>query len=164
MPTNKADGFSVNVRNDAAKKYLDNIQRNLRGLVSESVGKELVRLIRLYPRYKYVTRKKAYGETFVSDKQRKFVMAKIREGSISPGHSNRTMTLKKGWKTTGERTKTRIINDVPYAGFVQGNVSQSAHEYMAGWKKVNVLIKENIQAAMAYARGKVSQLVKSKTT
>jgi hypothetical protein len=162
MPTDKAEGFSVTVRQDAAKKYIDNVQRNLRGLVSESVATELVRLIRLYPHYKYVTRRAAYGEPFVSEKQRRFVMAGIRDGSISPGHSNRTMTLKKGWKTTGERTRTRIINQVPYAQFVQGNLTQSAHEYKAGWKKVNVLIQQNIRAAMDYARRKVGEMTRRK--
>jgi hypothetical protein len=162
MPTNKAEGFSASVRTGPAQKMIDNIQRNLRGVVSESVATELVRLVRLYPRYKYVSRKAAYGQSFVSDAQRKFVMAGIRDGSIQPGHSNRTMTLKKGWKTTGERTRTRIINDVPYAPFVQGNVTQSAHEYRAGWKKAGDLMKQNIRAAMDYARRKVGDLGRQK--
>ena len=46
-----------------------------------------------YVGYKYVSRKSAYGQTFSSDKQRRYVMAKIRSGEITPGRSNRSDKL-----------------------------------------------------------------------
>jgi len=42
-----------------------------------------------YPPYKYISMQRAYGG-FISDKQRRYVMAMIKEGKIDPGVPHRT--------------------------------------------------------------------------
>jgi hypothetical protein len=88
------------------------------------------------PNPRYVTRKRAYGRTFESDKQRRWFFAALREGRISvPYH--RTGALGRGWKVSYQKSAgwATITNSVPYAPFVQG-FDQSRHEKLVGWKRL----------------------------
>ena len=159
----RGEGFNLNLRGlDGAKQTIDNISRNYRGVTTEAVSYYIVQKLRFYPPYKYVSRREAYGTPFFSDAQRRYVMAAIAEGRIDPGYPHRTGELQRGWQTKGTGTLTRIVNDVPYAGYVMGNLSQSAHEYHVGWKKVKDIIVTYLPGALAYAREKVRQLIANK--
>lgn len=103
-----------------------------------------------YPNYRYITRKKAYGKTFSSSKQRKKIMAMIREGLITPGSSKRTFTIRNAWKTRGEGAATVVYNDAPGVDYVMGQ-NQSRHEKLGGWRQSPQVVEDNtdgmIQAA-----------------
>lgn len=93
-------------------------------------------LAKKQPPEKYVSRKRAYGQTFQSDKQRRFFFWALRTGKISVPY-NRTGKLAAGWKVRYNKSKgwATITNSVPYAPFVQG-FNQSKHENLVGWKRV----------------------------
>lgn len=106
----------------------------------------------LYPRYKYVSRRSAYPEVngFFSDKQRKFVMAGIRNGTIQPGSPHRTQSLKNDWRVEeGNRIESiMLVNDNPAAVFAYSPQFQARQLEQVGWKNVDIMTEENLPDAM----------------
>jgi hypothetical protein len=115
-----------------------------------------------YVSYKYVSRKAAYGKTFKSDKQRAYVMAKIRSGEIAPGSSHRSGALAAGWnyKLQGGGYGASVYNSVPYAGYVMGDGTQANQPRMVGWRMVADIVKTNIAGMMRAANQAVERALK----
>lgn len=105
--------------------------------ITEDVGDYLVNVLRSYPPKNYVTRKAAYGQTFFSDRQRRWFFAALRSGDLQiPG--KRTQTLAQGWK----RLDDLVYNEVEYAKFVMGEDEQSRHEAMVGWLTTDQVVQQ----------------------
>jgi hypothetical protein len=104
------------------------------------------------PSYRHVTRARAYGmqrggEGWFSDKQRRYVMAKIRSGEIRIPY-NRTGRLVHGWAATRTTERVTFGNAVPYAPYVIGFAAQSRHERLVGWKTItDTMRKLSFQSA-----------------
>lgn len=111
--------------------------------------------------YKYVTRKAAYGKTFVSDKQRRYVMAMIRSGEITPGTENRTHAIQNGWKILYGGLGARIRNDAPGVGWVMGT-SQARQPAKVGWRSFDKVASDN-KAGMSRAASQAVQLAMRQT-
>ena len=114
-----------------------------------------------YVGYRYVSRKSAYGQTFSSDKQRRYVMAKIREGEITPGSPRRTNALKRGWayKLQGGGYGASIYNPVPYAGYVMGDATQARQPAKVGWRTMMAVVNTNINGAIKAAERKIQEWI-----
>lgn len=134
--------------------------RNARGRMTRAAAVYIIgntkHGLKHYPAYKYVTRRRAYGVSFFSDAQRRFVMAGLRSGSIKkPGKSHRTRKLQRGWHIVGTGTKVSIRNSEDSAVFVQGD-KQSRHEALVGWRMYSKVVEDNsagmIRAANAELR------------
>lgn len=115
-----------------------------------------------YVNYRYVSRKSAYGQTFQSDKQRRYVMKKIRSGEIDPGTPHRTGALENGWayNTQGGGYGAKIYNTVPYAKYVMGDGTQARQPKKVGWRMVAEIIKTNIAGMMRAANQAVERELK----
>lgn len=103
-----------------------------------------------YPAYKYITRKRAYGKTFASDAQRRFVMAGIRSGKIDPGYPHRTGILQRGWYVSSDGTKTSVKNDAPHGDVVMG-LGQARLNGLVGWRIYTKVIEDNINGMVRAA-------------
>ena len=90
-----------------------------------------------------MSRKAAYGQSFFSDKQRRWFFWALGSGLIKPGQNNRTGTLGDGWRIVQSGPKQiDLVNEVPYAKFVQGTITEQARQpRMAGWKSVTVWLR-----------------------
>jgi len=157
--------ISIKVRNlEKLQDYFNSLPRNLRGIATKAMAEWFVgngsRGLKQYPPYKYVTRRSAYGQPFVSDKQRRYVMAKIREGSIDPGYPHRTGNYQRSWEVKNEATRSRIVNNVPYARYVGGDADQARLNAKVGWRKVSDIISTNIAGAIRHANSKISEWLK----
>lgn len=115
-----------------------------------------------YPPYKYISRKRAYGKTFQSDKQRRYVMAMIREGKIDPGAPKRTGRLQRGWVRGGRGTDIIIKNTAPHVLPVMGDETQSRHERLVGWRMVSDVIESNLKGAQQAAERAVDKYYEQK--
>jgi len=115
-----------------------------------------------YVPYQYVSVQQAYGG-FKSDKQRRYVMAMIREGRIDPGVPHRTGELQGGWgyNMTSDGRYT-IKNRTPYAEYVMGDERQSNMHRLIGWRKVSEVVKSNLKGAFRYATSQVKKWLASK--
>jgi hypothetical protein len=121
----------------------------IRGVALEVVAKYMLEKYKKYPRYKNVARKRAYPEVdgFFSDKQRRFVMAKIASGEIQPGKQNRTDKLKNDWRIVGSLSPLKIVNDNPAAVFAYDPQFQARQLDLVGWKDIGEMTEENQEGA-----------------
>lgn len=119
------------------RRKLDKLPDTAKEAGSDEAYNYMLGLLKKYPSYKYVSRKSAYGVTFFSDAQRRYVMGAIGRGEIVPGRSNRTGALGEGWQKHGTGSSAYLANAVPYAPYVVGDQSQSRHEKAVGWKMVS---------------------------
>jgi hypothetical protein len=123
------------------------LPRRLRAPALNHVAQFYLKKFRLYPRYKWVTRARAYGMQaggpgFFSDKQRRKVFAMIRSGEIAPGKSNRTMAIKNAWHIEGRGVSISLVNSEPGAVFLYDPILQARQTDLVGWKDVNEMNDE----------------------
>ncbi len=114
-----------------------------------------------YPPYRYITRKKAYGKTFSSDKQRRFVMAAIREGRIDPGVPHRTGNTQRAWrliKSNPYRPKIVAKGAGPY--YTADDQGQARLNAMIGWRKMAKNIADNMVGALRHANAEIRKWLK----
>ncbi len=114
--------------------------------VMTSVGEYSLEVIREeQPAQKHVSRADAYpdapaGPGWFSDRQRRWFFAALASGELVTPY-NRTGTLAAGWKLEKAGDNYTLVNDVPYAPYVQGFAFQSRHEALVGWKNINQVIQ-----------------------
>ena len=141
------------------KGKLTKVGKDVQAKVGQDVGGYVVKQMQEYVPYAYVPFKSAYGGWF-SDKQRKYVMAKIRSGEIRPGGPNRTESLKHGWQVAQGDGNTLITNNVPYAGYVIGDADQSRMHKKIGWWTVSTRLNKLTQKIMDVAKVSVDVAIK----
>jgi hypothetical protein len=133
------------------QREIGNWPKVIQDEVIDEVNKYVVKSIKKYPPYRYVTFKQAYGG-FFSDKQRKYVMARIAEGSIKPGQPNRTGRFAQGWKVIDKGTSSMIVNEVPYSGYLMGDGSQARMHSKIGWKTISKWLQSHMNKIIDSAR------------
>jgi hypothetical protein len=109
--------------------------------VYDAGNEYMLNVLRTYPPYRYVARKRAYPDApyrpgWFSSKQFRYVMAAIRRGEITPGRPNRTQNLSKGWRIVGQGRGSFLANEVPYAKYLQSKPDQARQPALAGWKAI----------------------------
>lgn len=119
--------------------------------VIDSANAYILKNIKKYPPYKYVPFKTAYGGWF-SEKQRRYVMARIAEGTIKPGMPNRSNRLAQGWKVIDRGTQSIIVNEVPYAGYVMGDRTQARMHQKIGWDTLGDWVNNHMGGIVKAAR------------
>lgn len=112
------------------------------------------------PAYKYVSRKSAYGQTFVSAKQRRYVMAMIRSGKITPGTENRTHAIRDGWQLRYSGLGVRIVNSAKGVGWVMGK-SQARQPAKVGWRSYEKIAADNTAGMSRASSQAVQALIRS---
>lgn len=108
-----------------------------------------------YIPYKHITVKQAGG--WASEKQRKFVMAKIREGRIDPGVPHRTGRMQRAWEIKEVGDQDKIINELGYPNWVMQDGEQTLGHKKRGWRVVSAVVKNNMAGALRYADGLVKK-------
>jgi len=108
--------------------------------------------------YKQTTRKKVYGRTFESDKQRKYVMAAIADGRIKIGQRkpNPDKTRGYGYKLTNNGYNATITNESEgaYWARVWGG--------WRNWRNVAKVVNANIKGALRHATAEVNKVLNKK--
>jgi hypothetical protein len=120
--------------------------------------------LRHYSPYKYATRKSAYGFSFFSDKQRRYVMAKIRSGEIDPGVPHRTGETQRGWEFSaiGEGYKINIINATTSSYYTMDDYGQARQPAKVGWRKVSAVVASNLKGALRAATAAVNRYLNAR--
>lgn len=113
------------------------------------------------PAYKYVTRKSAYGQTFQSEKQRRWFWANGGPDMIG---NNRTGAISNGWaftETNSDWSRVNVTNNAPGVGWVMGD-SQAAQPAKVGWRKYMDVIQSNMAGGLQAAQRAVNDWLASK--
>ncbi len=136
---------------DELMREFGNFPHIIQNDVVDGVNKYVVKEIKKYPPYVHIPFKRAYGGWF-SDKQRKYVMAKIREGEITPGVSNRSGRFGDGWQVIGYGRNSMIANEVPYGGYLMDDNKRSTMHALIGWDTLTSWIKLHSKGILDSAR------------
>lgn len=143
-------GFEV-VGIEELRREFGNWPKEIQNQVIDSVNRFVIKSIKKYPPYRYIPFKQAYGGWF-SEKQRRYVMARIAEGSIRPGQPNRTNRFGQAWKIIDKGTQSIIVNELPYAGYLMGSGTQARMHQKIGWKTIPEWISNNMGGIVKAAR------------
>jgi hypothetical protein len=131
----------------------------MRALVTYILG-DSGRGLRHEPAYKYVTRKSAYGQTFQSEKQRRWFWANGGPDMIG---NNRTGATSEGWQMSesSDWSRVDITNSAPGVGWTMGT-GQAAQPAKVGWRKYTDVVKSNLAGGMRAANAAVNAWLKSR--
>jgi len=125
----------------------------------EAVNEYLLNVMKQYPPYAHVTFKDAYGGWF-SDKQRKYVMARIREGTIRPGVPNRSQQFAQSWDVLGYGRNSLIVNPTPYGPYLVDDNEQARMPQKIGWKRLGDTLKERMDQIVRRADAGVKNAIR----
>ena len=142
MP-NKLTGASID-----GIKEIQHILTNWPQEAKDAAGKDgaehLVNLFQAQPAPKHISRKAAYGQTFQSDKQRKWFFAALRSGEIKVPY-RRTQGMRKAWQIIGRGEDIIIVNETDAAYYTMDDKGQSRHEKLVGWETVTQKIMRGLE-------------------
>jgi hypothetical protein len=109
----------------------------------------------------YVSRVEAYGQSFFSDKQRKWYWAQVGAGNLTPGvHKRRTGEMSRGWHKVRTGLTGYIENRVKGAAYVYGDTSQANQPALVGWKKVTQQIMDRLDKINKIIDGAAKKAIK----
>jgi len=109
--------------------------------------------------YKQTTRKAVYGRQWESDKQRAYVMSKIKSGEIVLGQRQRSPTdASSGYavKETRGGYGATITNEKP------GAFWSRVWNKWPRWRTVNKVVDDNIKGAMRHATARVNAFLRKR--
>ena len=92
-----------------------------------------------YPPQAGLTRKQVYGQSFQSERQRRWFFAALSRGEIDVpyrrGSSAGSRNLKQTWTVRQiSPLAVEVGTNTPYAPYVQSAESQSRYHFMSGWR------------------------------
>lgn len=128
---------------------LKKLPKEARDAGVESANEYIVNMMQEYPP------KPTRPFVWSSDKQRRYVMAKIREG----GYIGRTQQLRNAWKTVGNGYNQMVVNETPYADYVQGE-SQIIGHATNGWQTISNKLKQRGKEILKKFEGGVKSAIK----
>lgn len=120
---------------DAVVGKLSKLPTAVQDAAADDVLKYMLNVERHYPPYKHITLKQAYGG-WKSEKQRRFVMAAIREGRITIPYK-RTQRFSKGWRIEGKGVNAILYNETEYGPFLKQVGGQSRMHILIGWQSLD---------------------------
>ena len=160
--------LSAKARNlDVVQAFIGRVAYGFKGQAMQAVNNYLYDKIHgdsadATPAYQYISRESAYGQTFVSDAQRRFVMAGIADGSITPGQVNRDDSVTNAWQQSiTQGTQSTIYNTNPASVYVYDNDRQARLNGLVGWLKISDFLIKYVPGAIAFAQQIVSSWVNS---
>lgn len=140
----------VPIRNlDKVQAFLDTVPHGTKRQAIEAIAKYLVGDSRHGFKhddpYVQTTRKAVYGRQWESDKQRRYVMARIRSGEIKLGQRQRSPTRQSqgyGYRKTNSGYGATIYNTQPSAFWTR------VWGKWPKWRNTEKVIKDNIKGAL----------------
>jgi hypothetical protein len=143
-------------------EWLKSLPNEIRTVASKAVAEYIVgdetHGLKHYPPYKHVPWKQVGG--FVSDKQRRYVMARIREGSITPGISASNGYLRDSFQYKAQGSMYQISTDVGHAKYLVGG-QQSRRSILQGWRTMTTTARDNLKGAFRHAEAEIRAWLKA---
>ncbi len=113
------------------------------------------------PDYNEVSRTRAYGQPFQTEKQWRWFFWALNTGLIHPGQNNRTHAQQQGWTFTGTPgTRLIIRNDAPGIQWTMGDEKQANQPRLVGWRKTSNVIKSNHSGGIQSAQRAADMWIK----
>lgn len=116
----------------------------------KAMGGYLRGKLRAYPpkRGAGPSRASVYGQPFVSEKQRRWFFAALKDGSLSLPYRRSSHLAKRWGQSEEDGGWTQVVgNDATYAPWVVGNESQSLYMKAMGWSTTADVVEREADAA-----------------
>lgn len=126
---------------------------------TEAAAKYLIDVFKVQPPRKKVSRKRAYGASFFSDKQRRWFFAALKSGEIKVPY-NRTQGMRKAWNIIGRGKNLIIVNQTQAAVYTMGDQTQSRHEKLVGWQTTGQKVSKSIVKMQKVLRAAADKTLK----
>jgi len=121
--------------------------------MSEAVAKFLRTELQKIPRQHYVSRKRAYGKSFDSDKQRRWFFASLADGSLKVPY-RRSGKLRRDWQVMPfGATDYIVVNENPAAKWTQDADTQANMMRLRGWKTFQEILRRQSDRIRQVANG-----------
>ena len=148
---------------ERVQEYLKSLKRGTVRVALDAITDWFIgtdrRGLRHMPPYKYASRKRAYGVTFFTAKQRRWFWANGGPDMIG---NNRTGKTSAGWyaqETRGGYGRS-LINNEQGAYYTRSDNGQARQPALAGWRKVSAVIASNLSGAIRHAQAAVNAFLK----
>jgi hypothetical protein len=138
---------------------LNKLSREVQDAITDDISVYMLNVLKAYPPQKSVSRESVYGETFFSDKQRRYFFAALADGRINVPYS-RTQALAQGWKKVGSGYTAILANETPYAGLMMGEGEQGRMAKATGWKTTAQIVTERLARILEIADAGVKKAIK----
>lgn len=148
---------------EEVQRLLRNLPRAAQDAASQEVAEYMLDVERIYPPYSYVTRAQAYpgapaGPGWFSARQRKFVMAAIRDGRINPGSSHRTQTFRNAWRIEDRGVDAFLVNETPYGIHLKD--PRANHMALIGWTTIDQDIEKRQSQILRKAQAGIDKAIR----
>lgn len=137
----------------------------MRGLkaILLAAGETLKGKLSIYPEQKSLTRAEVYGETFQSDKQRRYFFYALKNNLItvpySRGTDSRSERFKASWAIEAQGfTRVSIGNDTTYGPYLMDNDRQSKFAAAIGWPTIDKVADDNLDEVSKFVVTEMAQL------
>lgn len=154
-------GFSLKTRGlDQLSDTFKQFPKHVRGVVAEAASDYIIgtpqRGLKKYPPYRHVPRASAFRPPYASERQRKFVMAGIKSGALTPGYPKRTGQFQRSWVRVGSGVNSRISGELPHENWPNPLAKK------IGWRDPGDIIDSNIAGAAREAERAVQRSISEK--
>jgi hypothetical protein len=145
---------------DKVKKYIATVPRGALRVGLLALGKYILgnsqHGLKHNEPYKYVSRKAAYGQTFFSDKQRRWFFA---NGGADMIGNNRTGKTADAWAyvETKGGYGGKFTNPTASAYFTRDEKGQARQPALVGWRKVSKVVSDNMAGAIRSANAAIKR-------
>ena len=128
--------------------------------IAEDVAEYLKNVVQTeQPTPNMVSRKAAYGQTFQSDKQRRWFFAALADGSLQVPYK-RTQGMRNAWRVIGKGgLNPMLVNETEAAYWTMGEV-QARQPAMVGWKKLDDIVKSRMYQIKGVANAAVKKVIR----
>ena len=157
------------VNADKVAEYIKSLPRGIKAAAMREISEYVVgndqHGLRHDVKYKYVSRKRAYGKVsdapagYFSWKQFRYVMAALASGKIRIGRKNDPTKYSQSWRWEQKNSqwdRTQIQGRVPFDRF------PSRHNSLVGWRHYLKVVESNMKGAMKAAQKKVDEFIAKK--
>ena len=158
----EGDFIAIDVQGiDELMAKLAQLPDDMKDAISDDVLKYMKDVLQAYPPPKRISRKSAYGQTFFTEKQRRYFFWALNKGIINVPYG-RTQDYRKAWEQVGTGYGSILANETPYAVYLQDDQQQSRLSAKIGWKKLGVVIKEHMKGILQIADGAVKKAIRKR--
>ena len=127
---------------------------------AQAVAEYMLNVEKAYTPYQAITRKSVYGQSFQSDKQRRWFFAALASGEINVPYQ-RTQALRNAWQILGKGTyNVLLVNTAQHAQYVKEEGSQNRLLQRMGWKTIMQDIEEHSSKIYKTAVGAMTKTLK----
>jgi hypothetical protein len=150
-----------------AIEYLNKVgylsQQKCAGWIAEYIIGDENHGLKHYVPYKVVSRMAAYGQTFQTDKQRRWFFWAKANGVINPWTNQRTGAMAAAWTSAPAAANAwKISNPTEAAKWVMGNATQANQPNLVGWRRVSEIVSTNMAGAIRHASSKLAAYLKGR--